>query len=243
MMEETYVVIVRAIIAFFILLIFTRILGKQQMGNLSYFDYINGITIGSIAGTLATDLSAKAWVHFVGLATFVFITMIFQYATLKNRYFSKLVDSEPTIVIQGGKVLEKNLSRMRVKFDDLMVLLRQKDIFDITKVEYGILESNGSLSVLSKSQHQAVTPKDLDLPVSPAGLTTEIIMDGVVIHQNLKQKNKDMKWLKLQLQAQGIKDIKKVSYAAILPDGSLYTDKFEDDISQKTDMGDYKGPF
>jgi uncharacterized membrane protein YcaP (DUF421 family) len=243
MMEETYVVIVRAVIAFFTLLIYTRILGKQQMGNLSYFDYINGITIGSIAGTLATDLSAKAWVHWVGLTTFVLIALIFQYTTLKIRYFSKIVDSEPTVVIQNGKILEKNLTRMRVKFDELMILLRQKDIFDPTKVEFAILEPDGNLSVLPKSEHQPVTPKDLNIAVSPVGLTTEIIMDGVVLHQNLQQRNKDIKWLESQLQAQGIHDIKQVAYAAILPNGQLYTDKFEDHISQESDMGDYKGPF
>lgn len=111
------VVIVRSIISFFSLLIYTRILGKQQMGNLSYFDYINGITIGSIAGTLATDLSSKGWVHFVGLTTFIVITFMLQYITIKSRYISKVVDSEPTIVIQNGKMLEQSLSRMRVKSD------------------------------------------------------------------------------------------------------------------------------
>lgn len=243
MMEESIVVIVRAIIAFFTLLIYTRLLGKQQMGNLSYFDYINGITIGSIAGTLATDLSAKIWVHWVGLTTFVLITGTFQYATLKNRFFSKVVDSEPTVVMQKGKILERNLLKMRVKKDELMMLLRQKDIFDLTQVEYAILEPDGNLSVLPKSEYQAVTPQNLNIPVSPAGLTTELIIDGIILKQNLKQRDKDIEWLDLQLKAHGIKDVKEVSFAAILPNEQLYVDKFEDHIAKESDMSDYKGPF
>lgn len=243
MMEESIVVIVRAIIAFFTLLIYTRLLGKQQMGNLSYFDYINGITIGSIAGTLATDLSAKIWVHWVGLTTFVLITGAFQYATLKNRFFSKVVDSEPTVVMQKGKILERNLLKMRVKKDELMMLLRQKDIFDLTQVEYAILEPDGNLSVLPKSEYQAVTPQNLNIPVSPAGLTTELIIDGIILKQNLKQRDKDIEWLDLQLKAHGIKDVKEVSFAAILPNEQLYVDKFEDHIAKESDMSDYKGPF
>lgn len=243
MMEETLVVVVRSTIGFITLLIYTRILGKQQMGNLTYFDYINGITIGSIAGTLAVDLSSKGWVHFVGLTTFVAITVIFQFATVKSRYLSKVVDSEPTVVIQNGKVLEKSLSLMRVKYDELMILLRQKDIFDITKVEYAILEPSGALSVLPKAEHQNVTPKDLNISVSPAELMTELIMDGLILEQNLKQRNKDKDWLHSQLKAQGIDDIKQVAYAAILPNGKLYVDKFEDGVSDKANVSDYKGPF
>lgn len=243
MMEETLVVIVRAVIGFFTLLIFTRVLGKQQMGNLSYFDYINGITIGSIAGTLVTELSSKGWVHFVGLTAFVAITLVFQYATVKNRYFSKIVDSEPTVIIQNGKILERSLSKMRIKYDEVMILLRQKDMFDITKVQYAILEPDGNLSVLPKAEHQPITPKDLKMPVSPSELMTEVIMDGVIFEKNLKQRKKDTEWLMLQLQSQGINDIKEVAYAAILPNETLYVDKFKDGISKKADMSDYIGPF
>ena len=148
MMEETWVVAVRSIIAFLTLITYTRVLGKQQMGNLTYFDYINGITIGSLAGTFATDLSSKAWIHFVALTIFTIITIIFQLITLKNRMISKLMESDPTLVIQNGKILEQNLHKIRVKFDELTMLLRQKDVFDITTLDYAILEPDGSLSVV-----------------------------------------------------------------------------------------------
>lgn len=242
MMEETWVVAVRAIIAFLTLIIYTRVLGKQQMGNLTYFDYINGITIGSIAGTFATDLSSKAWIHFVALTIFTIITIIFQYITLKNRTISKLMDSDPTLVIQNGKILEQNLHKMRVKFDELTMMLRQKDVFDITTLDYAILEPDGSLSVVLKPENQPVTAKDMHMHPSKNKLMTEIIIDGKLIKQNLEERNKDTNWLSEQLKKQKV-TIQDIAFAAILPNDKLYIDLFKDKITEKIDMGDYEGPF
>lgn len=243
MLEETYIAIVRTVITFFTLLIYTRILGKQQIGNLTFFDYINGITIGSLGGTLATDLSSKAWVHWVGLTVFILLTYLLQIITLKSRYLSKVIEGEPTIVIQDGKILEKNLKTMRIKYDELMMMLRQNYVFDLTKVAYAIFEPNGSLSVLPKAEHQTVTPKDMNIVVSPVGITTEIIIDGKLIRDNLIQRKKDLLWLQLQLQANGIGDMKDVSFAAILPNGQLYVDKYVDRITKESDISDYEGPY
>lgn len=236
-MDEALVVVVRGTIAFFTLLIFARLLGKQQMANLTFFDYINGITIGSMAGTLATDLSTKAWAHWVGLATFVALTFLFQFVTLKNRKLAQVVDGQPVTVIANGKILEKNLARSRIKIDDLLMMLRQKNIFDITQVAYAIYEPDGSLSVLPKAEYQPVTPKDLGLSVEPAGLMTELIVDGHVLEENLSKRNKDKAWLKRQLKAQGVGDVKEVSLAALLPGGRLYVDKYFDGIGDESIYG------
>ncbi|WP_336758434.1 DUF421 domain-containing protein [Paenibacillus sp. USHLN196] len=242
MMEETWVVAVRSIIAFLTLIIYTRVLGKQQMGNLTYFDYINGITIGSIAGTFATDLSSKAWIHFVALTIFTIITIVFQFLTLKNRTLSKLMDSDPTLVIQNGKILEQNLHKMRVKFDELTVMLRQKDVFDITTLDYAIMEPDGSLSVVLKPENQPLTAKDMHMHPPKSKLMTELIIDGVLIKQNLSERNKDIQWLTEQLKKQKV-TIQDIAFAAILPNDKLYIDLFDDHFKEKTDMGDYEGPF
>ncbi|OMF61407.1 hypothetical protein BK141_21705 [Paenibacillus sp. FSL R5-0765] len=241
-MEETWVVAVRSIIAFITLIIYTRVLGKQQMGNLTYFDYINGITIGSIAGTFATELSSKAWIHFVALTIFTVITIIFQFITMKNRTLSKLMDSDPTLVIQEGKILEQNLHKMRVKFDELTVMLRQKDVFDITTINYAIMEPDGSLSVVLKPENQPLTAKDMHMHPPKSKLMTELIIDGVLIKQNLYERHKDIQWLTEQLKKKKI-TIQDIAFAAILPNDKLYIDLFDDHFNEKVDMGDYEGPF
>ncbi|WP_458122755.1 DUF421 domain-containing protein [Paenibacillus sp. Z3-2] len=242
MMEETWVVAVRSVITFITLIIYARVLGKQQMANLTYFDYINGITIGSIAGTFATELSSKAWIHFVALTIFTIITIIFQYATLKSRTLSKMLDSDPTLIIQNGKILEQNLHKMRVKFDELTMMLRQQDIIDITTVDYAILEPDGSLSTVLKPENQPLTAKDMHMHPPKSKLMTELIIDGILIKQNLHERNKDIQWLTEQLNKQKV-TIQDIAFAAILPNDKLYIDLFKDRFKEKTDMGDYEGPF
>lgn len=242
MMDESIVTIVRSIIAFSTLLLFTRVLGKQQVGELSAFEYVAGITIGSIASSLSIDLATKPLPQFIGLGTWVILVFGLQYLSLKYRWFSKVVDDQATIVIQNGKVLEHNLNKVRLRYDDLMSALRVKNVFDISQVEFALFEPNGQMSVLKKPQYEPVTPQDLNVVPSINGLMTEVILDGEIIEENLKNKNKTKDWLKQQLQAQGIKDLKEVSYAAILPDGQLYVDKFKDSIKE-VEIGDFKGPY
>jgi uncharacterized membrane protein YcaP (DUF421 family) len=131
---------------------------------------------------------------------------------------------------------------MRVKFDELTMMLRQKDVFDITTLDYAIFEPDGSLSVVLKPEHQPVTAKDMKMHPAKSKLMTEIIIDGVLIKQNLEERNKDINWLSEQLKKKKI-TIQDIAFAAILPNDKLYVDLFEDHFSEKTDMGDYEGPF
>ncbi len=240
-MDESLVTIVRSIIAFFTLLLFTRILGKQQVGQLSAFEYVSGITIGSMASSLSIDLSIKPLPMFIGLATWIILVFGLQFIAMKYRWFSKVINDQPTIVIQNGKILEQNLKKIRYRYDELMSHLREKNIFDVSHVEFALLETNGKLSVLKKPQYETVTPLDLNIVPSINGLMTEVIQDGVIIEQNLANRKITKEWVEQQLKMHGIKNIKEVSYGTVLPDGQLYVDKFDDAI-KNINIGDFKGP-
>lgn len=242
-MNEGLVVAVRGIISFFTLLIFTRLLGKQQISQLNFFDYALGITIGSIAGSLTTDLSSRAWPHWVGLFTWTVLGFLVEYITLKSRYCSKVIDGEPVIIILNGMILEKALKRSRYRIADIMSLLRNKNIFNVSDVEYAIIEPSGQLSVLKKQEQQTVTKKDLNLPTSSKGIETELIYDGIIVEENLKNYNLDKKWLFEELSKRGINKAEEVFFAAINKKGELYIDKYEDHIKRIIDIGDYKGPY
>ncbi|GAB6137008.1 YetF domain-containing protein [Halanaerobaculum tunisiense] len=240
-MEETIVVITRGIISFFTLLIFTRILGKHQISQLTYFDYIAGITIGSIAGSLTTQLNTNAWPHWVGLATWTGLSLIVEYISIKWRQASKYLNGEPTIVIMNGKIMEEAMKKMRYRVTDLMSQLRTKGVFNLSQVEFAILETNGKLSVLKKSQHQTLTPKDMNLTTDYSGLSIELIHDGVIMEQNLKQVNLDRPWLQAQLRKLNITDISEVVLATLNTTGSLYVDTKKDQTEIPIDISDYPG--
>lgn len=241
-MDETIVTIVRSIIAFLTLFLFTRILGKQQVGQLSAFEYVAGITLGSIAASLSIDLTTKPLPQFMGLATWVILVFGLQLISIKHRWFSKVINDQPTIVIHNGKILEENLKKMRYRYDDLMSHLRIKNIFDISQVEYALLEDNGQLTVLKKAEYEPVTLNDLNIKATKTGLASEVIIDGKIFEQNLKEHDKTKEWLLHQLKKYGINNFEEVNYAVILPNGKLYVDKFKDSV-KVIDIGDFKGPF
>jgi len=241
--NEGLVVVVRAIISFFSLLIFAKILGKEQISQLTFFDYILGITIGSIASEATIDLSSRAWPHFVGLLSWSLLAYLMQCVTLKWRYLAKVIEGEPVIVIMSGKIMENVLRKMKFRVSDVLELLRNQGIFDLNEVDYAILEPNGSLSVLKKPEYLPLTPKDMNIEVKPSGISTELVYDGKLIEENLKQMNKDKKWLMNQLKKHGIKDVSEVFLVTLNDAGSLYVDKYKDNIKKVKDIGDYKGPY
>ncbi len=242
-MNEGLVVVVRAIISFFTLLILARLLGKEQISQLTFFDYILGITIGSIASEATVDLSSRAWPHFIGLVSWAVLAYLMQYISLKWRYAAKLIEGEPVIVIMNGKILDNVLKKMKFRVSDVLELLRNQGIFDMNEVDYAILEPNGSLSVLKKPEYLPVTRQDLKIKAKPTGISTELVYNGKLIKQNLRQMNKDEKWLMNQLKKHGINDVSEAFLVLINDAGSLYVDKYDDDIKNVKDIGDYKGPY
>lgn len=235
-------VVVRGLIAFFTLLIFTRILGKQQIGQLTFFDYALGITMGTMAATLTTDVATEAWPHWMGLATWTVAALALQLGAVKSRYMAKYVEGEPAVVIMNGQIMESAMQKMRYRATSLMQQLRRQGVFDMGEVEFAVLETSGQLSVLKKSQHQPVTPKDLQLSTNYSGLSVELICDGEIMEENLTNINLDRTWLEQQLQSRGITDPTEVFLAAINTKGELYIDLYHDDVKTVINTSDYAGP-
>lgn len=243
-MNEGLVVVIRSIIGFFSLLIFARVLGKQQLSQLTFFEYVLGITIGSTASTLSTDLSTRAWPHWVALISWAILGYIMQIITLKQRTLAKYIDGEPTIIIVNGKIMEEALKTMKYRAADILQLLRNKDIFDLKQVKFAIIEPNGQISVLKKEEYLPVTSKDMNIACSPSDISIEVIYDGLIIEEHLKWFKKDKKWLKKELKKQNINDPSEVFLATMDNMGNFYADKYNDLMKKEnvTKDGTYKGP-
>lgn len=239
--NESLVVMVRGVIAFVTLLILMRVLGKQQIAQLDFFEYVLGITIGSIASSLTIDLSIKAFPQWVGLVTWIVAVIISQYVTIRWRVAAKYINGEPTIIIMDGKIMEKTMRSLRYTLTDLLEQLRQKDVFDIEQVAYAIVETSGQLSVLLKPEYQSVKRKDLQLAGSPEKVNIELIFDGVLIEPNLRQAGVSGNWLRQQLQSRGIRDVSEVFLATINAKKQLYVDLYKDIITTFVDVDDEPG--
>ena len=196
------------------------------MSHLTFFNYTTGITIGSIAANMIHENDEPFWDDLISLTWWCILTFLIGYIGLKFGKLRQIIDGEPSILIKKGKIMKKQLKSNRVNMDDLSMLLRKQNIFSIKEVEYAILEPNGNLSVMKKLNEQQVTKSDMNIPLSPFKyIPSEIIVDGKVILDNLKELGLNEHWLDIQLKKQNISSIRDVFYAEIQNDGTLFIDK------------------
>lgn len=223
-MPIVVVVLIRSVIGFFLLLLLIRMIGKQQVTQLTYFDYVVGITIGSIASTLSVQVNENSWSTMAGMAVWAFLAVLLAFLGMKSPALRKIFEGIPQTVIQNGKVQVDVLRQNKLSMEDLMSMLREKDVFHVADVEFAILETNGKLSVLLKSQKHPLTPEDINLPTAYSGLPTNLIVDGVLDGKALRSVNLTRAWLEHQLRKKKIERIEDVFLAQLDTEGNLFID-------------------
>ncbi|WP_032122097.1 YetF domain-containing protein [Clostridium amazonitimonense] len=218
--------LLRTTLAFLSLLILTRFLGKQQMSQMTFFNYITGITIGSVSANIISMSNEPFIDEFIGLIWWCALAVLSEYINLKFLKARNVINGQPTMVIRKGKLLKEAITSTKLDMGDLSMMLRSQNIFSITEVDYAILETNGSLSILKKEDHLGVTKSDMKVPTSQNQLMpTDIIVDGKIVEHNLKERNLSYQWLEDQLKSFNVKNIEDVFYAELESDGTLYIDK------------------
>ncbi len=217
--------IIRTTTAFVVLLILARLMGKKQISQLTFFHYVTGITIGSIAAEIAAQHETPFVDGIIAMIWWAALTLLMSYIALKSKIARVILDDKPTIVIFEGKIIEGALKKARFHLNDLNMLLREQSIFSIKDVEYAILETNGNLSVLKKAGQEPATKKDVNAPApEPKYLPSEIISDGKIVKKNLVEMKLTEEWVYEQLKKQGIGKVDQVFYAEIQTDGTLHVD-------------------
>jgi len=214
--------ILRATFAYLLLLVVARFMGRKSLAQMTFFDFAIIITLGSVTASLAMGPQTTPLTAAIVLITLGTLAIITGYLSIKSLWIRKLANSEPITAIENGRIVDKNLKKVRISMNELTSLLRKKNVFNYADVEFAIIENDGQLSVLPKSQKAPLTPSDLKISTSYTGLTKDLIIDGKVLEENLKSIKLDEKWLKTGLFNQGISDIKQVFYAGLDSGGNLY---------------------
>ncbi|MEO4051919.1 DUF421 domain-containing protein [Solibacillus sp. CAU 1738] len=228
-MEISYKqIVIETVITFSVLLALTRLLGMKQLSHLTFFNYVTGITIGSIAANMVTLNTTDFTKELTSLVVWCCLTTFIGYISLKSGKLKVILDGQPTIVIKKGKIDKKALAKTKLNIDDLTMMLRQYQIFSITEIDYAILEPNGILSILKKPEFQGTEKRDMKIfPPSPNFIPIEIITDGKLIKRNLLEVGKSRDWLYNELKKANIDMVEDVFYAEIQSDGKLFIQKFE----------------
>lgn len=216
------VVFFRTIVLYVIVVGAMRLMGKRQIGQLQPSELVIAIMISEVASIPMQNTGVPLLSGLVPILTLIIAEVILSFVSLKNRGFRRFLSGKPSILINNGKINEKELEKSRFNVEDLLEELRMNNYPDITEVEYAVLETSGQLSIVPKTEARPATVKDLNLNLPPTRRTHTIVSDGVVDESELQRANKNVRWLKKQLENNNIDRIEDIFLATIDSNGSLF---------------------
>ncbi|EJR00147.1 MULTISPECIES: DUF421 domain-containing protein [Bacillus] len=228
-LPEWTLVILRSVFILIMLFAITKWLGKRQISQLSFFEYIAGMTIGDIAAQVSTGLDQKFFHGVFAILIFAAVPFFTGILSLKNKTARDFFEGKSTVLIKDGKVLEDNLKKEKYTSDELLELLRGKSAFNIADVEFAVLEPSGELNVLLKKDRQPLTAKDISLKVPNEKESQTVIMDGNVLDEPLSASGHNRAWLHSELEKLGVV-IENVFLGQVDSYGQLTIDIYNDKL-------------
>ena len=207
-------VVYRTFLSALTLFLLAKAMGRKQIGELNTFDYIIGITIGSIASEMTVNSDVSLINCVVAMTVFSLIGILISYCTTKSMILRRFFTGCPIILIENGKIIEKGLNKARFDINDLLQECRINGYFDISEIAYAVMEANGRISFLLKSKYTPVTLSDMKIKASKKGLCVNLIIDGNIMMEHLKNINKDSAWLLTRLENMGYSDYSNILLAS-----------------------------
>lgn len=206
-------VIVFSLTSAIVLFILCKIMGNKQISQLNMFDYIVGITIGSIASEMATELEQTPTHFIIAMVIYALLAFCISVISARSMGFRKFVVGVPIILMNDGKFFRTNMKRARIEINDFLTLCRVSGFFDINQIQVAIMEYNGAISFLPKAQYRPVSPDDMGIEPEEDFPLTNVIMDGYIMTENLHATGNNEEWIKNELKKQGYKSHKEVFLA------------------------------
>ena len=199
-----YIVLIRSIILYFIVVFIMRIMGKRQIGQLQPFELVIALMVSELAAMPMQDTSIPLFHGIIPIVTLLVLQVVISTLQLKSEAARKIFCGKPSIIIEKGKININELKNNRLNLNDLLEELRLKEYYNLEDIEYAILETGGQLSIIPKSELEPATKKDLNIKTNPNMLPVTLILDGKVNNKNLEIANKNKSWLDAQLKQKNI---------------------------------------
>ncbi|NLK87756.1 MAG: DUF421 domain-containing protein [Clostridiaceae bacterium] len=216
------VVFVRTLVLYIIVVVVMRIMGKRQIGQLQPFELAIAIMISELAAVPMQNTGIPLVNGIIPILTLLIAQLLMSFLSIKSIHARAIICSKPAILIERGQILESAIRREMYTLNDLLEQLRIKNVPNISDVEFAILETNGQLSVIPKSQKRPLTPEDMDIKTKYDGLSIDVIIDGRVLSENLELSGKNRRWLQDELTKRQYDGPSDILYACVMPEGSLY---------------------
>ena len=203
----------QTLLSFVVLFILARLSGYRQISQMSMFDYINGITIGSIAAEMATALEDDFLLPMIGMAVYTAAALLISLVASHSIKLRKFLIGRPLILYDNGKLYRECMKKAKLDLNEFLTECRNNGYFNLSEIQTAILETNGKISILPAASSRPVTPADMNLSPAQEKLPVNLIIDGSVLADNLKAIGKNEKWLQNQLHAQGYHDFREIFLA------------------------------
>ena len=224
----------RTTLVLIILFFLAKLMGKKQISQMTLFDYIIGITIGSIAADISLDIEKELIAGITSLSIYVVFSLILSYLSMKSIFLRRYIIGVSTVLVEKGKIIESGLKKAKVNINELLEEARNNGYFDINEIDYALMEANGKISFLPKVEYQLVTKKDMNLKINKQSLTANLIIDETILDENLLDINKDRKWLLQQLKVNGYDSEKGILLATVDINEKLKIYKKDEKLQHKT---------
>lgn len=205
----------RTILVLVILFFITKMMGKKQISELNFFDYVVGITIGSIAADISLDIEKNMIAGIAALFIYGFISYIISFVSIKSILARRFFIGVPTVLVEKGKIIESGLKKSKIDVNDLLMEARENGYFNLDEIDYALMEVNGNISFLPKEKEKPVTKRDMKIKCSNEGLTVNAIIDSKYMVNNMKAINKDKEWLDHELKVNGYDNYDNILLAMI----------------------------
>lgn len=205
----------RTILVLIILFFITKMMGKKQISELNFFDYVVGITIGSIAADISLDIEKNMIAGIAALFIYGFISYIISFVSIKSILARRFFIGVPTVLVEKGKIIESGLKKSKIDVNDLLMEARENGYFNLDEIDYALMEVNGNISFLPKEKEKPVTKRDMKIKCSNEGLTVNAIIDAKYMVNNMKAINKDKEWLDHELKVNGYDNYDNILLATI----------------------------
>lgn len=228
MAQKIVFIILRSIIAYLVLLTLSRLVGRKLISQITFFDFIVGVTLGSLAVRISLGGENSILLGILSAVVITVLVLATDLLGIKSFLFRKIEEGEPIVLVRRGELLDQNMRKTKISVSKLLMMLRQKDIFYVEDVDYAIIENDGQLSVLLKPDKLPAAVGDLKTAPAENTFPVDVIVDGKVLPENLKASGHNEAWLRQQLQAQGIHSPGQVFYASTNRSGGLYLSVFSD---------------
>ena len=215
MLNDLLNVCFRGILSLITLFLVTKMLGKKQVSQLSLFDYVIGISIGNFTAEMTMSLDVQFINGVMALLTFGLFAYLISLLTMKSIRIRRFFIGVPTVIIQNGKIIEKAMKHVMIDINDLLEQCRINGYYDLTQIEYAIMEANGKISIMPKSEYKPLTPNDMKKKVAQEDLQANVIIDGVIMQNNLENMNKSINWLEKELKVKGYKEYDDIILAIL----------------------------